>query len=246
MTETDTNHNVVDVTLPEDAPVRPESIPELFWDAENGQLRTDDLLRSHAELEARLEHMLPMPNDDDPEAMERILTVLGRPESPNDYCFDQQIEGIEPDPELNEALHAAGFSQAQAELVYRLAAERLQPMMAEVKAEIASAEHRVRLEQHFGGAEHFKQVAADLKHWGEARFGTESLDAIASTYEGVLVLHQMMQSSEPEMVGNSGEGPCTLSEEQLNEMVADPRYWRDKDPTFIARVTQGYAKLYSD
>ena len=28
-------------------------------------------------------------------------------------------------------------------------------------------------------------------------------------------------------------------------MVRDPRYWRQRDPDFIGRVTEGFKKLYT-
>jgi hypothetical protein len=35
-----------------------------------------------------------------------------------------------------------------------------------------------------------------------------------------------------------------ITEDTLNEMVRDPRYWRDRDPDFIARVTEGFRRLF--
>ena len=29
-------------------------------------------------------------------------------------------------------------------------------------------------------------------------------------------------------------------------MMRDPRYWRQRDPEFIARVTAGFKRLYAD
>ena len=31
----------------------------------------------------------------------------------------------------------------------------------------------------------------------------------------------------------------------LDDMVRDPRYWRQRDPDFIGRVTEGFRKLYA-
>ena len=33
-----------------------------------------------------------------------------------------------------------------------------------------------------------------------------------------------------------------LSKEDLMSMQNDPRYWKDKDPAFIAKVRQGFAQ----
>ena len=32
----------------------------------------------------------------------------------------------------------------------------------------------------------------------------------------------------------------------LQAMMSDPKYWRDKDPSFIAKVTEGFQRLYSE
>ena len=38
--------------------------------------------------------------------------------------------------------------------------------------------------------------------------------------------------------------PAELSEATLHEMIRDPRYWRQRDPAFMARVTDGFRRLY--
>jgi hypothetical protein len=30
----------------------------------------------------------------------------------------------------------------------------------------------------------------------------------------------------------------------LSQMMRDPRYWRDRDPEVIAKVTEGFRRLY--
>jgi hypothetical protein len=27
-------------------------------------------------------------------------------------------------------------------------------------------------------------------------------------------------------------------------MMRDPKYWRDKDPSYVAKVTEGFKKMY--
>lgn len=33
-------------------------------------------------------------------------------------------------------------------------------------------------------------------------------------------------------------------EAALSQMMRDPRYWRDRDPELVARVTEGFQRLY--
>jgi len=45
-------------------PQRPDNVPEKFWDAEKGEIRTDEVLKSHSELEKKLSQKpaAPKPN----------------------------------------------------------------------------------------------------------------------------------------------------------------------------------------
>lgn len=36
----------------------------------------------------------------------------------------------------------------------------------------------------------------------------------------------------------------SVTQESLDAMTRDPRYWRERDPAFVARVTAGFQKLY--
>jgi hypothetical protein len=33
-----------------------------------------------------------------------------------------------------------------------------------------------------------------------------------------------------------------VTEDSLRELIRDPRYWRDRDPEIVQRVTAGYRK----
>jgi hypothetical protein len=72
------------------------------------------------------------------------------------------------------------------------------------------------------------------------------LDTLSSSYEGVLALHRMMQSgAEPKMAGRrSVRVQGGLGEAELSSMMRDPKYWRDRDLAYVAKVTQGFENLY--
>lgn len=226
-------------------PERPADVPEKFWDAERGGLRTEALLKSYQELERKLGQMLPAPSgEDDVEALRRLQRALGVPETPEDYAIATRHPLVEPDPEVNARLHAAGFTQAQAELVYELAAERLLPAIETAVSELEQAGAAERLAEHFGGPEAFRETARQLKTWGKAKLPEEVFDALAASYDGVLALHQMMQADEPHLGRSDGAGDGRLDETGLQAMMRDPRYWRDRDPAFVAEVTEGFRRLY--
>ena len=224
---------------------RPTEVPEKFWDADAGSIRTEALLRSYLELERRLGRSVPKPeNEDDVEGINRLLGILGRPPAPDGYEIAPPHPLVSPDPSLNELLHTAGFTQRQAQLVYDLAAERLLPVIDEAAAELEASRQVDRLERHFGGPEAWRTTAAQIKAYAEANLPQELHLVLAGSYEGVIALHEMMRKAEPEIVGQAGSGQLAVTEDSLRELIRDPRYWRDRDPEIVQRVTAGYRNLY--
>ena len=224
---------------------RPDNVPEKFWDAAAGSVRTDALLRSYLELERRLGRSIPKPeSDDDIEGVNRLFEVLGRPETPDGYEIAAPHPLVAPDPELNTLLHSAGFTQRQAQLVYELAAERLLPVLEEAAGELEATRQIDRLQQHFGGPEAWRTTAAQIKGYAEANLPEELQRALTGSYEGVLALYEMMRKAEPDIVGQAGSGQLAVTEDSLRELIRDPRYWRDRDPEIVQRVTAGYRNLY--
>ena len=54
----------------------------------------------------------------------------------------------------------------------------------------------------------------------------------------------MMKGKDPSFQGAESVAGA-LDEAGLNSMMKDPKYWRDKDPAFVAKVTQGFEGLYN-
>ena len=230
---------------PAEAPQdRPAGVPEKFWDREAGAIRTDALLKSYIELERKLGSMVPLPADDDQDGRERLRRALGVPASPEDYRIEVRDELVEPTPELNSKLHAAGFTQEQAQLIYDLAAEHLLPVIDDAVAELRATRDAERLASRFGGEAAWQNMARQIKTWGEANLSSDVYRTLTSSYDGVLAMHQMMQAREPSVLQDA-EGPQSeIDESTLTRMMRDPRYWRDRDPAFIAQVTGGFKRLY--
>lgn len=222
---------------------RPAEVPEKFWDAERGVVRLDALLKSYRELEWRLSQRFAPPGEDAPEEeKQRFRRALGVPERPEDYAIEARHELCGPDPEINARLHAAGFTCAQAQLVYDLAAERLLPLIAEAAQALQTERELDRLRAHFGGEERFRRVAAQLSAWGKANLPASVFEALASTCEGVLTLQRMMEKTEPAL-GREAEARDVSDEAALRALMRDPRYWRTREPEFVRRVTKGFRRL---
>jgi hypothetical protein len=218
---------------------RPDGVPAKFWDAEKGVLDSAALLKSYAELEKK-------------------LGAAGRAQERNVLGLALETDGAEKgysialhhhllriDDEVNERLMKAGFSNAQAQLVYDLAAEVMMPMIEDMAEEFRAFRELERLEEHFGGEERFNEISRQLTAWAEKDVPPDIFESLNSSYYGVLALYNMMASSEPGLVGSAaGIGREGLNDKKLREMMSDPRYWRDGDKDFIRQVDDGFKSLY--
>jgi len=225
------------------ATARPGDVPEKFWDPATGAIRVEALLKSYRELERRLSQRDRAPGTDAaPEELARWREMIGVPPSPADYSITPPHELCSCDDHVNQLLHDAHFTNAQAQLVYDLAAERLLPLIAEAAAQFEADRQRAVLVEHFGGVERFRRVAQQLQAWGQTNLPASAYEALASTAEGVLALEQMMRKGEPPLSRDAGSAQPE-SESELRQMMRDPRYWRSRDPAFIQRVSDGFRRL---
>ena len=200
-------------------------IPEKFKDTKTGALNTGALLKSYTELESKMSEKPSVPK------------------TPEEYCIKCEHGMFEPDEEINKRLHEKDFTQEQAQEVYDLAAEKFVPMISEVSADLHAERELEKLINHFGGAESWQEVSRQLLAFGKKSMSDDILDGMASTFEGVLALEKMMQSDEPGLKGDAQISEAT-SEKDLKVMMRDPRYWKQKDPAFVAKVTKGFEKIY--
>ncbi|MEO5376009.1 MAG: hypothetical protein H7840_17425 [Alphaproteobacteria bacterium] len=205
------------------------NVPAKFRDPATGEIRVDALLKSYLELERRLGSG---------------TVSVGIPGSPDEYGIQVRHKLLASDPDVNTRLHKCGFSNEQAQLVYDLAAERVIPMLEQLASQFEAERHMTRLTSHFGGEEKWSEIARQLKAWGEKNLPPDVLAALASSHEGVVTLHRMMASGEPGLMREGAAGDDGLSEDALKKMMEDPRYWRDKDPAYVNRVSDGYRRLF--
>lgn len=127
-----------------------------------------------------------------------------------------------------------------------MAAERMIPMMREIAMDYKADREVEKLVSHFGGVENWREISRQLLSFGKKNLPEDVLDNLSSSYEGVLALHRMMKNGEPNLQRGATKMSGSLDEVELTSMMRDPKYWRDKDPAFIAKVTQGFEKLYGN
>ncbi|WP_042701257.1 hypothetical protein [Azospirillum sp. B506] len=246
--------------------VPPLPIPEKFRDPRTGGLRVEALLKSYLELERRLSSQgqsrqppsdaasesptQPSPFDAatfDPARIDpaQFRRLLGAPETPDGYSIACDHGLFQPDPEINGRLHEAGYTPTQAQLLYDLAAERMIPLIQAMAAEFQAEREVERLVARFGGEERWREVSRQLLAWAGKALPPAAVEGLATSYEGVMALYAMMTGSEPAALSMAGNPPGRGDgEAELRTLMRDPRYWRERDPAVIARVTEGFQRLY--
>lgn len=222
-----------------------DAVPEKFRDPQTGAIRVDLLVKSYRALEQKLAGMVSVPGDDsDDDARMRFNRALGVPDSPDGYEITLANPALSPDAEVNRRLHEAGFTPTQAQLVYDLACDHVVPQLHRMAGEYRQRSERDRLLQRYGGEARFAETARALEAWGQRNLPESVFNALASSYEGICALESMMQNGDPALTHGAGGGDTALSEDQLVGMMRDPRYWKKRDPEFLAKVTDGFKRLY--
>ena len=222
---------------------KPDGVPEKFWDASTKEIRVDALLQSYLALEKRVSRMLPLPETEDD--LKRIQKVLGRPDTADQYDIVVHNDVIAIDPELNARLHQKGFTNDQVQEIYDLATEKLVPMILNMAAEFQADRELERLVKEFGGPEKWDVVSKQLQDFGQKSLPRTAYDGLCCSYDGVMALYDMMKSGRKNSVaGGSSEMMGPMDEAGLKQMMQDPKYWRERDPAYIARVSDGFQKIY--
>lgn len=221
-----------------------DTVPEKFK-AKDGSLNTQALLRSYQELEKKIGSMVCVPTDDDSdETKKEFYRKIGVPENAQAYKIEVKNELLAADPEVNQKLYDLGFTNKQVQAVYDLAAEKVLPVIEELAQEYEASRQRQALENYFGGAEKFNEVARQLSAWAKLNVDENLLSALSTTYEGVLALYKMMETSEPLVKSDTGFAPNGMSEADLKQIMMSPAYWRDQNPELLQKVADGFNRLY--
>lgn len=205
----------------------PAYLPRKFWDEQAKSPRLEAMAQSYREMERKIGAGLhkQVPNRHD------------------DYCVECKSDLFTSNPLVNERMHKAGFSNEQVQLVYDLAHEALEPLVAEIFAMVHAQQQVDRLCEHFGGEERWQETARQLNAWGSQKFGERAMETMGSNYEGIMTLYDMMTKGEPGLGRFEASGGLN-SEADIRKLMRDPKYWRDRDPATVERVREGFRRLY--
>ena len=149
-----------------------------------------------------------------------------------------------------ERLRAAGLSDEQIEAVLGVAEDHLLPLARALAETHACEDERNKLIRLLGGEEAWQTLAPELLRWGKKSLPAEVFSVLASSAEGIQAMLRMRQAeSEPSLIANAPSGAAAgqdseRSEDDLRRLMADPAYWSKRDPALMARVREGFRRLY--
>ena len=217
-------------------------LPEKFRDLQTGEVRLEALVNSYLELERRLS---AAPDSD--EGRTRLLRQLGVPETSDGYDIDVAHGLFTVDPEVNDRLHKMGCTCEQAQEIYNLAAEKLVPVIREIVQDYQADREVEKLVSAFGGPDKWREISRQLLAFGSRNLPKDVFENLSSSYDGIMALYRMMKGQEPGIGAVTDEAVAPApGETDLRSLMRDPRYWRKKDPAFVARVTEGFKTLYKE
>ncbi|CAK0777964.1 Tail assembly chaperone [Azospirillaceae bacterium] len=176
-----------------------------------------------------------------------LLRHLGVPEHPDGYKIACDHGMFTPDTEINRRMHQLGFTPEQAQFVYDLAAEHLLPMVQNMTADFEAERQLQRLIDYFGGADQWRETSRQMLAWANKNLPSTAVEALSTTAEGVMAIHRLMTGgAEPATLHKNSGNSNGISETDLHKMMRDPRYWRDRNPDLVKKVTEGFRRLYPD
>jgi len=204
-----------------------DEIPEKFKDSKTGEVKIDAMAKSYRALEKKMSNMPSLPA------------------SHEEYCVNCDHGLFEEDAELNKKFFEKGFSKEQVQFIYDTAADKIVPLAVQLAGDFQADREIEKLIEYFGGVEKWKEVAQQLLTYGQKNLPTDVLDSLSSSYEGVLALHNMMKGNEPVVSGAENNQSISL-EAEVQSMMRDPKYWRDKDLSYVSKVTEKFQNLYGN
>jgi hypothetical protein len=224
-------------------PYRPEGLADHLY-GKSDQETIDHLAKAYNGARTELSKGRPVPKTADDYALEL----------PDDI---KNVVDLTKDPlwaAMKPVFHKRGLSQ---EDVQDLAGELFKTSAAAHAAQIAKDDEELDFSYKAqGGADKAKPMIdgttawlVGLKSQGKIDDATvKELTALTGYGVGLQALVKLREGlGEKPLIPasmNGGSGGEALTETKLQEMMRDPKYWREKNPAFIDEVTKGFQKIY--
>lgn len=227
---------------------RPDWIPEKFWDFEKAQPRVQDLAKSYQNLESLVGKKRDAYRD---ELLNEVRAEVrkGVPETADGYVtasvkvdVPEHVKvNLRDDDELiawwKGTAHALGLPQSKFE----------EGIAAFVKAQAANFPDPKEELKKFG--ENGPQRIEALQLQLAKLLPTEEFNALSAS----LSRAESIRAVERIVSRLSGAGPASfegtttpmggLTREHLENLMREPRYWRDHDPVIVKQVEEGFQRL---
>ena len=217
-----------------------EKIPEKFLD-NNGELNTSALIKSYCELEKKMGNMIVVPNENSDDATKQKFNhAIGVPDTAKEYPINELFD----DESVREKFHEIGLTSKQVEKIYDIATEFLQPTLKNLFELQTQTNSINELKKFFGSTEKMNEALQEINAFGERFLPKDAFDELCSTAQGIQGIYKMMQSMEPEVLTNKNVSE-NLTDDDLRNMMKDPKYWRDHDAEYVRKIENGFKKLYS-
>lgn len=217
---------------------RPADVPEKFWDAENGTVKYDELLRSYRELERSRSQPQEEPDADLPEDEEGAAEALEQ----RGLDFDKFADSFQRNGALTEDDYA---DLADAGIPRELVDMFIEGQVAKMET------FRGEMFNLVGGEETYQSMAqwasqtlsqAELNAYNQAvDSGDEGLARIA--IQGLHARYAAENGSDPKLLGgaqSAATGSTYRSTQELMRDMSNPLY--ESDPAFRADVEAKLAR----
>lgn len=222
-------------------PARPDHVPEKFWDAEKGAVRTDELLKSYSELEKTKEK----PKEVVPPETEEKPAPDEKPKEEPTEKLPAQFEKFQE--EFTETGELSEESYAELESKFGHSRQIVDTYIAGIKAR--TAEYHGAIYAETGGEEGFKA----LSEWANENVSKDELSAVdealasgdkakaAVAIRGLYARYTEENGREPVLLGGDSSGPSSgvvpfKSRAEVVAAMSDPRY--KNDPAYRDQVAE--------
>lgn len=222
----DTNTPAAPVTLPSST-TRPDNVPEKFWDAEKGAIKTDEVLRSYTELERKIggqkaPEATPETPAQTPPADEKVAEQLAQQGIDYAALQDEFVKNGSLSEETVKALSAKGVTK---EMVDDFVAGK-QAQASEVRSFALEGVG----DKKFGEAVEWAKAnltPADIEAYNKLVNTAQSKDDARAAVANLMARYEQANGSEPSLLNIKGMSPAADVYKDLSQMqadMADPRY----------------------
>lgn len=227
-------------------PQRPDGVPEKFWDAEKGTVKTDDLLKSYSELEKKQGSAKPDEKQDDG-AKKAAEDEVAKKAAEAAAAAKLDLVPFEKEYAEKGALTDESYKALEAKGVTR---EMVDNYIAGRIATAEKYERDVFAAASISGREQYESMV----EWAKANLKPDELETynkqvVATAAEAKLAVaglkarYDAAVGSDPNLVQGKGKGPSAdifRSVEEHKAAIRDPRY--KKDSAYRAEVESKLAR----